>query len=89
MFTINLQLFGGRGGASGGKRSGTTISFKKFTAKEIASMSKKQLATVAKAVFINKNTASGMKASEAARRFDLLVSGNSPAQLRKFIKNNQ
>ena len=89
MFKINLQLLGGRGGASGGKKGGPTIPFKKFTAKQLSAMNKSQLATVAKAVFINKNTANGMSASTAARRFDLLVGSNSAAQLRKYIKKNQ
>lgn len=89
MLEINLQLFGGRGGVSGGKKGGQRISFKKFTAKELNSMSKSQLSTVARAVFINKNTASGMSASAAARRFDLLIGGNTIAQLRKYIKKYQ
>lgn len=89
MFNINLQLLGGRGGGSSGKSKGDAVPFKKFTSKQVNSMNRSQLLTLAKAVFINKNTANGMSASTAARRFDLLAGSNSVAQLKKYINKNQ
>ena len=58
----------------------------KFTTKEIGSMNRTQLETVAKAVYVKVNTARGLTESEALRRANSLLSGNTDAQLRKYIK---
>lgn len=89
MFKINLQLFGGRGSLSSGKTKKAVIPFEKFTSKQIRLMNRSQLATIARAVYINKNTSSSISASTAARRFDLLLDGNTTAQLRKYILKHQ
>ena len=93
---------GGRGSSSGAKSTSSKSSVKsktskgnsisatntKFTGKQISSMNRKQLETVAKAVFIKQNVKRGLSESEAAKRASLLMDGNSTAQLRKYIKRN-
>lgn len=60
----------------------------KFSTKEISSMSRKQLEEVARAVFIKQNMARGLSESEADYRARSLMSGNTTAQLRKYVKKN-
>ncbi len=86
---------GGRGASSGIRSNGAGDSAAKvagmntkFTTKQINSMSRSQLELVAKAVFVKQNIARGMTADEAARRASALMSGNSTAQLRKYISKN-
>ncbi len=92
---------GGRGSASGvakaGSVSGGGKSTKsnslsamntKFSTKEISKMSRRQLEIAARAVFVKQNVAKGLSATEADRRASLLMSGNTDAQLRKYIKRN-
>ena len=86
---INLQMFGGRGGASGLGGAAAKAFNTNFTSKEIDAMSRSQLETVAMAVYAKKNAGAGLPTSEALRRAKLLLDGNSTAQLRKYIKKNK
>lgn len=87
---INLQTFGGRGGASGlGGGAIAKALDTNFTPKQIDSMSRSQLETVAMAVYVKKNAGAGLSTAEALRRARLLLDGNSTAQLRKYIKKNK
>lgn len=86
---------GGRGssggGGGGGRSSASQKSFNtntKFSKTEINAMSRSQLETVATAVFIKKGIASGLSASEAAYRAKSLMSGNTSAQLKRYISKN-
>lgn len=76
---------GGRG-SSGGKSSGSRASVvnTKFTATELKMMTRSQLETVARAVFIKQNPR--LSAAEADYRARSMMSGNSDAQLRNYIK---
>lgn len=61
----------------------------KFTAKQLDSMSRKQLEDFAAVVYMKKFTKQlGISPEEAYRRFWLLADGNTTAQLKKFIKKN-
>lgn len=83
---------GGRGSASsmGGRGSSSNIGETlmsidtKFTTKEINSMTRSQLETVARAVFIKQNPK--LTAAEADYRARSLLSGNSNSQLKSYIK---
>lgn len=85
---------GGRGSSSGArgsnKSNGKTFANlnTKFTTKQISSMSRSQLETAAKAVFVKMGMKQGLSASEALYRASSLMGGNSDAQLRKYIKKN-
>lgn len=84
---------GGRGSSSnmsggGGSRTSVMNMNTKFSSKEINSMNRSQLETVARAVFVKQNVARGMSVEEANHRAVLLMSGNTDAQLRKFIRKN-
>lgn len=98
---FDLSLFGGRGAksASSGNGGGGASSESKaeaeimsvntkFSTSELNSMSRSQLETVARAVFIKQNIARGLSASEADYRARSLMSGNTTAQLKKYIKRN-
>lgn len=90
---------GGRGSA-GGKGAGGIGSYSssaaakikatntKFSTSQINSMSRRQLENVATAVFAKKNMAIGLSAEEAVYRARSLMSGNTTAQLKKYIKRN-
>ena len=83
---------GGRGSASGkgGGAANSKSSWQnmntKFTSKQISSMSRSQLETVAKAIYIKVNMARGKSESEALYSATGLMPGNTDAQLRKYIK---
>lgn len=92
---------GGRGSASvtgsaknaskssksgGGSKSSIATANTKFSTKQITSMNRKQLETAAKAVFVKMNMKRGLSESEALHRANSLMSSNSDAQLRKYIK---
>ncbi len=63
----------------------TPIAIGKFSAKDLKGMSRKNLETLARAVFINRSKKTGLSQSEADYRARALMSGNSDAQLRKYI----
>lgn len=71
---------------SGSSKGSLANANTKFTNKQLSGMNRRQLTTAAKAVFVKTNMARGLSESEAMRRFDSLVSGNSDAYLRKYIK---
>lgn len=91
---------GGRGGSSGiGKQTGgggssssaaakISSTNTKFSTAQINSMSRSQLETAATAVFVKQNMARGLSAEEAVYRAKSLMSGNTTAQLKKYIKRN-
>ena len=94
-------MFGGRGassssgggGATGGGSSPESKAASKiasvntkFSTAQINSMSRSELETVARAIYIKQNMARGLSASEADYRARSLMSGNTNAQLKKYIK---
>ena len=92
---------GGRGGSSGmnqgaggGGSSSNSAADRiantntKFSTAQINLMSRSQLETVAIAVFAKQNMARGLSAEEAVYRARSLMSGNTTAQLKKYIKKN-
>lgn len=81
---------GGRGSSSkmSSSRASVTNVNTKFTSKELSSMGRSQLESVARAVFIKQNVARGLTTEEASRRARLLMGGNTDAQLRKYIKRH-
>lgn len=91
---------GGRGASSGinrgagGGSSANSAAAKikatntKFSTAQINSMSRTELESVAVAVFVKQNMARGLSAEEAVYRARSLMSGNTTAQLKKYIKRN-
>ncbi len=81
---------GGRGGSSRMSSGGASVANvnTKFTSRELSSMGRSQLESVARAVFIKQNMARGLTAEEASRRAGLLMNSNTDAQLRKYIKRH-
>lgn len=77
---------GGRGASSGLKSKEKLFSIPKLTGSQLKSMSRKQLESVATAIFSNRSIRSGLSQAEGIRRARLLMSGNTDAQLRKYIK---
>lgn len=81
---------GGRGASSGlSSGSGTRekpFSVPKVTGAQLKAMSRKQLETMATAIYANRATKSGLSQAEGVRRASSLMSGNTDAQLRKYIK---
>lgn len=79
---------GGRGSSSGlGGGAGAAeknFSIPKFTGKQLAQMSRKQLRTIAIAISANDMMSNGLSKAEAVRRATLL-DGDTDAQLRKYI----
>lgn len=98
MIKISLQFFGGRGGSgSGGARGGgragggatadtTPFSVPQMTKKQVDSLSRGQLETMAKALYVNEAMTRGMSKADALSRFNSLVDGNSSTYLKKYIK---
>ena len=81
----------GRGGSGGSRGSAPPAILQvdtKFTTREINQMTREQLENVARTVFIKQNVARGLTLEEADYRARSLMSGNSDAQLRKYIKRN-
>ena len=80
---------GGRGASSGlGGGSGAKeklFNVPKATGAQLKKMSRKQLETMATAIYANRAIKSGMSQAEGARRGESLLSGNSDTQLRKYI----
>ena len=93
-----MQFFGGRGGGgSGGARGGgragggatadtTPFSVPQMTKKQVDSLSRGQLETMAKALYVNEAMTRGMSKADALSRFNSLVDGNSSTYLKKYIK---
>lgn len=81
---------GGRGASSGlGGGSGKKeklFSIPKVTGAQLKTMSRKQLETMATAIYANRAVKSGMSQAEGVHRAKSLMSGNTDAQLRKYIK---
>ena len=81
---------GGRGASSGlaGGRSAKEKAFSipKVTGAQLKAMSRKQLETLATAIYANQAVKSGLSQAEGVYRANSLMSGNSDAQLRKYIK---
>lgn len=72
------------------KSSGTkkTTTSKKYTAKDVQGMTRAKLESAALKAFVRINTAAGLTAAEATRRAKALMSGNTTAQLRKYVQKN-
>ena len=75
---------GGRGAASG-LGSTKQFSIPKVTGAQLKAMGRKQLETMAVAIFANRSSKTGLSLSEGMSRAQSLLDGNSDAQLRKFI----
>lgn len=75
---------GGRGSSSGLRSGGGGLT--KVSASDLKKMSRKQLERAATSIFANRSVKSGLSRAEGTRRAKLLMSGNTDAQLRKYIK---
>lgn len=75
---------GGRGGSSG-LSGNKKFNIPKVTGTQLKKMSRKQLETMATAIFANNAAKSGLPQAEGVRRANSLMSGNTDAQLRKYI----
>lgn len=78
-----------RTNAGGGGGGASNAPAKTYTTKELSNMSRAQLVNAARDIYIRQGGHMGLSASEASERFDMLISGNSTAQLRKYIAKNQ
>ena len=80
---------GGRGASSGlGGGSGTkekAFSIPKVTGAQLKSMGRSELEAMATAIYANNAVKSGLSQSEGVYRARSLMSGNTDAQLRKYI----
>jgi len=80
---------GGRGASSGfgggSSAAGKSFSSPKVTSKQLAKLGRKQLETIATAISANDMMGRGLSQSESVRRATSLMSGNTDAQLRKYI----
>ena len=79
---------GGSGSSANSAAAKIKATNTKFSTTQINSMSRRQLENVATAVFAKQNMARGLSAEEAVYRARSLMSGNTTAQLRKYIKRN-
>lgn len=70
-------------GLSAGKQ------LKRYTLKELDKMSRSQLISIAKELYINNAASSGLTKAEAEKRFNDLISSNSNTSLKKYIRNHQ
>lgn len=80
---------GSRGNVGSNKNNSARVTIKKFSSNDLKSMNRKSLEIAARAVFVKNNVSSGMSNSEADYRARSLMSGNTDAQLRKYILKNQ
>ena len=71
------------------KKSTNTQSTKRYTQKELASKSRSQLVKIAQQIYVRLGGHAGLSASEALKRFNMLIKGNSTTELRKYISRNQ
>ena len=71
------------------KKSTTTQSTKRYTQKELASKSRSQLVKIAQQIYVRLGGHAGLSESEALKRFNMLIKGNSTTELRKYISRNQ
>lgn len=79
---------GGRGGSVGGKTEPAAFGVPRVTPKQVSTMSRKDLETMAAAIYANNATQNGLTQAEGIRRARALMDGNSDAQLRKYIQRN-
>lgn len=81
---------GGRSGASVGRSSvSKPIAVPKVDKKTLGTMERKNLETLATAIFANNASKMGMTKEQGAQRARDLMSGNTSAQLRKYILKHQ
>lgn len=97
MILVGIQFFGGRGsggasGARGGGRaagSGGTANkpfqVPKLSKAEVNSLSRSSLETLATALYANEAMSRGLSKQEGVRQAKSLLSGNTTAQLKKYI----
>lgn len=71
------------------KKSTITQSTKRYTQKELASKSRSQLVKIAQQIYVRLGGHAGLSESEALKRFNMLIKGNSTTELRKYISRNQ
>ena len=78
---------GGRGGSikTGGATVAAAFSVPRMSTTQISRLSRKSMEDVATALFANNAVKSGLTQTEGVRRARALMSGNSDAQLRKYI----
>lgn len=76
------------GGSSNSAANKILSANTKFSTAQINSLNRSQLETAAIAIFAKQNTARGLSIEEAIRRAKSLMSGNTTAQLKKYIKRN-
>lgn len=90
MIEINIQFFGGRGGSGGKGSSGSSksslIPIPNVTQAQVNKMPRSRLEILATSLYVNEGIKQGLSKSEALYRVRSLMSGNSDAQLKKYIK---
>lgn len=74
------------GGSGGGGNS--PISIPKLNKAVIGKLGRADLETLATAIFTNNALKSGLSKAEGIRRAKSLMSGNTTAQLRKYVTRN-
>ena len=84
---------GGNGGGGGGLfgkssrgKGGGAFSVPKLSKAAIGKMSRHELEKVATAIYANNAMKSGISKSEGVHRAQSLMSGNTTAQLRKYVR---
>lgn len=81
---------GGTGRIGGGSGGGgnSPISIPKLTKAAIGKLGRADLETLATAIFTNNALKQGLSKAEGIRRAKSLMSGNTTAQLRKYVTRN-
>lgn len=75
----------GKGGGGSGGSSQNTFSVPKLTSKQINALSRSELETLATALYANEAMKQGLTRDEGVRRARSLLSGNTTAQLKKYV----
>lgn len=79
---------GGGAGRIGGGSGNSPISIPKLTKAAIGKLGRADLETLATAIFTNNALKQGLSKAEGIRRAKSLMSGNTTAQLRKYVTRN-
>lgn len=79
---------GAKGGSGGGNSQNKLLSIPKLTKAAIGKLGRSELETLATAIFANNSMRQGLSKQEGVRRAKSLMSGNTTAQLRRYVTKN-